>query len=139
MRFSYQASASDGSWEVNTLPNIPATFINPQNGREITVFPLVDSGAAFTVINRQVAEALGIDIASGARLECFGMGGTFYACEHRLLVKIIGSKDTIPLICGVTRDLETDSVLGQEGFFDHYKVIFEKYNNTFEIILRRRF
>ncbi len=132
MKFWYTPLTFDFHLVVQ-MPRLPAFFINPRNGREILTLPLLDSGAAMTVINKQIAEALDIDVESGRKVECQGMGGTFYVYQHQLSVRVPGLKEQTSLKCGVTQDLETDSVLGQDGFFDSYKITFQKYKDIFEV------
>ena len=42
------------------------------------------------------------------------------------------------ITCAFLPGLQTDALLGQSGFFENYKVIFERYHNRFQVIPHRR-
>jgi hypothetical protein len=39
-------------------------------------------------------------------------------------------------MCSLMPDLSTPALLGQRGFFDHYKVTFERYSQRIELTPR---
>jgi hypothetical protein len=118
-------------------PRVPILFRNSAKRLEVPVFCLVDSGASEILINAQVATALGIGVTSGQRREYGGIGGVVTGYQHRLTMKLMGDTHEFTVDCGVLTVPLYDGLLGQTGFFDHYKVIFEKYKKRFEVIAHK--
>lgn len=137
MKFEYTSY-----WDSAT-PNLP---LKKRSLIEIELFvgsksikipdALVDSGADYCLFNIAYADALGIDIGKCPKIYFTGIGGLMgkipaYMAEVNLAVKYLENK--IAIFAGF---IESDSVvalLGQEGFFDNFRIKFEKDHNTFEI------
>jgi hypothetical protein len=95
---------------------------------------LVDSGAGVTLINDQYAEAFGIDLEAGREVPVYGIeNNPRPAYGHVLKIKIADELPEISTMCYFVPDLPTSVLLGEVGFFDAYKVEFQKYKNIFEI------
>lgn len=96
---------------------------------------LVDSGADFCIFHSLVGELLGLDVEYGkeARFEGVG-GGSMRAYFHTITVRI--GEYTYQLYCGFSRDIPADGygILGQVGFFDHFKVTFDHPQEELEIV-----
>ena len=119
-------------------PRIPVVFRNSVNGNEVPIFCLVDSGAAHILLNTQIGEALGIEIKAGAVLEYSGIGGNVIGYKHKIKMRVAGDKNEYDVECAFAPVGSIDGLLGQEGFFDNYKVVFEKYKNQFEVVAKKR-
>jgi len=96
---------------------------------------LVDSGADCSLFNIQVAEVLGINLSNARPARFTGISGQIDG--HRLekiKIKVDGSDASVEIpVCFI--DSPTVSLLlGQEGFFDQYRIRFEKDHDTFEIV-----
>ena len=127
MQFRYDTRYTGDEFEM--VPWVPIIFRNPANGLKIPVFCLVDSGATEILINAQIATALGIDVTKGKPREYAGIGGVATGYQHRISLKLMRDTQEFVVDCGVLTVPLYDGLLGQKGFFDNYKVIFEKYKN----------
>ena len=101
------------------------------------VFGLVDSGSASILMNPQIGKALGIDVPSGEPMTFGGIGGNVIGYKHKLTFRLIGDRNEYEVECAFAEIGIVDAILGQIGFFDNYKVVFERYKNEFEIIAKR--
>jgi len=107
-------------------------------GHEITVPALVDSGAAMSVLPYDTGLELGliweeqtVPVDVGGVLK----GTSAYGI---LLRGEISPFPPVALVFAWVRrsSNEIRTILGQMNFFHHYKITFEAYNDTFEIIPR---
>ena len=119
-------------------PRLTAVFTNPKTGISLPVFCLVDSGSAHVLLNAEVGKALGVNIPSGEAVSYGGIGGGVIGYKHRVRLRLAGDRKEFEVECAFADINRTEGLLGQEGFFDNYKVVFEKYKNQFEVIPRRR-
>ena len=108
--------------------------------RESTsVVALVDSGADRSLFDMEVGKDIGLDIESG-EVEYFGgIGGSrVEAFVHKVRLQVAEIEKTVEVPIGFTKNLGVSGILGQEGFFDAFRIKFEKDHDTFEIIPARR-
>ena len=137
MKFKYTAKWID-DYGISYTPRVPVIFSNPKTKTEIPIMSLVDSGASDTLLDPQVADVLGIDITTGERVVYGVVGGTVVGYLHTLTIRIANDRHTYDVPCSfASPGGDVMALLGQRGFFDHYKVTFEKYKNQFEIIAKR--
>jgi hypothetical protein len=136
MQFRYDLRYTDYGFEM--IPWVPVVFRNPHNGRELPIFCLVDSGASDTLLNAEIAEALGIDVQEGAPRIYAGVGGEVTGYQHTIAMRMMNDRREFIIPCGVLPLPAYDGLLGQRGFFDHYKVVFEKYTKRFEVTAQKR-
>ncbi|RLC13546.1 MAG: hypothetical protein DRI57_16000 [Deltaproteobacteria bacterium] len=107
-------------------------------GHEITVTALVDSGAAMSVLPYDVG--LELRLVWEDQKVPVDVGGVLKnASAYGVLVR--GEISPLPPVALVFAWVDRTSdqirtILGQMNFFHHYKIIFEAYNETFEIIPR---
>ncbi len=104
-------------------------------GHEITVSALVDSGAAMSVLPYDVGLELGLIWEE--QTVPVDVGGVLKdtAAYGVLLRGEISPLPPVALVFAWVR-LASDgirTILGQMNFFQHYRIIFEAYNDTFEI------
>ena len=133
LRFKYTPQiADDGS--VFYTPLVGVTFIRPNSTEKIAVYATIDSGASSTLIHRDIGEQLGIKIETGTLVRYQGIGGIVEAYKHSVVVQVHGDNRVFEIVCAFARLEGTGVLFGTEGFFEHYKVVFEKYNNTFSLI-----
>lgn len=102
-------------------------------------YALIDSGADRSLFNIQIAEKIGLDLI-GASEEYFGgiEGGNLKAKLHKVKLEIIGTNEEIEIIAGFIASSGVAAILGQDGFFDAYKIKFEKDHGIIEIIPVRK-
>jgi predicted aspartyl protease len=132
MKFRYDTRYTEHGFEM--VPRVPIIFRNPKTGMEVPIFCLVDSGASEILINAQVAKMLGIEMEKGKKYIYGGIGGEVEGYRHKLTMRLMSDKQEFAVACGVLDLPMYDGLLGQIGFFDNYKVIFEKYKKRFEVI-----
>jgi hypothetical protein len=139
MKIKYTPSFFDDYAEVEYSPRLPVVFTNPKTNREVTLFGLVDSGAAETILHARLARLFGInDITAGEKVVYGGVGGLVEGYRHALNVRVAGDRNAYDITCAFAPIADVDCLLGQRGFFENYKVVFEKYHNQFEIIAQRK-
>jgi hypothetical protein len=101
---------------------------------------LVDSGADDCLFHTSVGERLGIDVQAG-RLKRFAgiAAGQFVdAYMHTIQTQIQGLSEKIDLEAGFTDSEWVYGILGQSGFFQNYRVTFERFRGRFEVTSRFR-
>ncbi|OGY08355.1 MAG: hypothetical protein A2782_00840 [Candidatus Blackburnbacteria bacterium RIFCSPHIGHO2_01_FULL_43_15b] len=94
---------------------------------------LVDSGASLSVLHAKFGEKVGLDVKSGKKMQLkgatVGMGTQFI---HEITM-IIGGQ-SFNLEVGFSYDLDMPwGLLGQNGFFDKFRVCFDKAKSEFEL------
>ncbi len=95
---------------------------------------LVDSGADCSLFNIQVAEVLGIDLSNARPARFTGISGQIdgYRLE-KIKIKVDGLNKSVEIPVCFIKSPTVSLLLGQEGFFDQYRIRFEKDHDTFEI------
>lgn len=117
----------------------PLLQINLCNGtkRFLTVGHL-DTGADQTLINAGIAKYLGIDWRGGKESAVVGIDGVLkkiYLHDIGLEVPLVTSTP-IKIQIGFIASPAVGILLGQLGFFEHFRVTFERYYNAFEVELK---
>ncbi len=115
-----------------SLPTLDVVLAAGENRLLLETF-LVDSGADISMAPRQLCDELGLDWGVGEpislkgispRPECAVAAMIF---EVELLVPDIGVAFSIP-ICFA--DGDTSQLIGREGFFDFFRITFDKQRLT---------
>jgi hypothetical protein len=134
MKYKYQAvaGATDTAGRYTKRPIVEVEISRAGPGRKFLA--LIDSGADHITMPAAIAEVLGIN-----RAECRPrpiMGITMETMDGFVAQVVIGVKYHIQPITvpAVFIDRDIPVLLGQEGFFDRYRVRFEKDHDTFEIL-----
>lgn len=135
MKFRYDTRYTEHGFEM--VPRLPVVFRNPKNGREIPIFCLVDSGASDILITNEIALALGLEVEKGELRVYGGIGGVVKGYMHTINMRVMNDTHEFTVVCGLLPLPAYDGLLGQRGFFDNYKIVFEKYKKTFEIIAKK--
>ena len=94
---------------------------------KIDYLALLDSGADFNIFHADLAEILGIDLS---KLETTSFGGIQKGrggVGHYSAFKLGIDKHYFDAPVGFSNDISPDGygILGQQGFFDHFRIIFE--------------
>lgn len=137
MKFSYKVIELPlGSRrEFLMKPIIPVTLLHKNTF--IRVEALIDSGADFTLFHKEIGDALGLKWESGEPHEFIGVTGKKgTAYFHTLHLKI--GRWSKHIMCAFSDDLgeENYCILGQEGFFEYFKILFDLGKET--ITLQRK-
>ena len=132
MQFPYTPRSTD--YGITQEPRVPVIFTNPVTGNFVLLFCLVDSGASDIILNAQFAPLLGIDLTAAPSQEYQGIGEEpFQAYKHRINIRLQAASEAFTVSCTFMPDLRIDCILGQNGFFDTHKIVFEKYKKRFAI------
>jgi predicted aspartyl protease len=133
MKFKYTAKWID-DYGISYTPRLPVIFSNPKTGAEIPLMSLVDSGASDTLLDPQVADLLGIQVTDGKKVVYGGVGGTVVGYVHTLTIRVADDRHSFTVPCAfASTGGDVMALLGQTGFFEYYKVTFEKYKNEFSV------
>ena len=100
----------------------------------ITALALIDSGADCNLINIEYADRLGIDLTKMMHKEFTGIEGKQMKCfvaEVLILIKHFDKPIRVPF--AFIDSPAVDILLGQEGFFENFRIKFEKDHDVFEI------
>lgn len=95
---------------------------------------LLDSGADFCIFHAEIADLLELPVKSGKKITFFGTGGTPQdAYFHTIKIELGGWP--MDLYCGFSYEMQTlpYGLLGQTGFFDRFKVIFDYSTKQIEL------
>jgi len=116
-------------------PYIPI-FAITDSGKMIKIAALIDSGADFTVVPKDLATILGLKEET-LTTETAGIGGKVPVKKSRLNFRIIGRREEYPLNIPVLVLQEENSdvplLLGRNGFFESFHITFQQ--NKEKIIL----
>lgn len=130
--FPYGITLKDGG-NLDTFPAVEASFKITTN-EWITLFLLLDSGAALSALPRSDAAFLGIDVERGFPMHISGISGEpIQGWRHNLTVQLVGEKVVIPVV--FLDDVNAPRVLGRADVFGKFTIIFEECRNR-SIFLR---
>lgn len=100
---------------------------------------LIDSGADVSLFNAQVAELLGLDLSKAKVRNFLGISGGIEARTlENVEIQIEGIDTPVTIPVSFVQSDSVGLLLGQEGFFDTFRIKFEKDHNTFEIVPIKR-
>src|SRR6266496_4691535 len=86
------------------------------------LYGLLDSGADLCLFHSSIGRLLGIDVNSGPSKLIGGITGTITAYMHTIQVQVQGIPDKVDIYAGFTDSDQVEALLGQDGFFDNFKV-----------------
>jgi len=133
MKFRYiKFPTADPKRKWISRPIIPIQIEGPRGRWE--GHALIDSGADRSLFSFEIGEIIGLDISKG-KIEYFGgIGGTrILAYIHKIKMHILGLSGSIEIEAGFTESPGVSAILGQEGFFDAYRIKFERDRGIIEI------
>jgi hypothetical protein len=137
MKFKYiKIPTRDPSRKWIRRPIIPIT-LSARIGvitQSVNIDALLDSGADKCLFNAEIGEALGLDVKSGAT-EYFGgvEGGRMETFIHQVKIQIRGMDLLVEMPVGFTYSRGVSAILGQDGFFDGFRITFERDRDIVEI------
>lgn len=97
---------------------------------------LVDSGADVCLFDRQIGEALGIDVGKGERYEVLGIGGGSAVYRMHEVTLIVAEQKCKVSVGFDENESDTEShygIIGQKGLFDRFRVSFDLLGNEIEL------
>lgn len=133
MKFPYLKLPSlDPKLKWTARPYIPIRLIGPTGIWE--GYGLIDSGADRSLFNTQIAEKIGLNLNEVVAEDFGGIeGGTIEAKLHKVRLQVIGMNSEIGIIAGFVSSSGVAAILGQDGFFDSFRIKFERDHNIIEI------
>ncbi|MBI3572587.1 MAG: hypothetical protein HY092_00100 [Candidatus Kerfeldbacteria bacterium] len=137
MKFSYRKipltdrSAYFGSSFLR--PIIPVTI--QAGNKTIRYAALVDSGADFNIFHAEIGAGIGLDIPSGEPINFGGIHAKSGAQGYFHDVTLIVGGHVFPTRVAFSSGIAEygHGVLGQKGFFEFFKVIFDHQSGSLEI------
>jgi len=114
-------------------PIIPV--IISHKDKSIRVNALIDSGADLCFFHYELGKRLGLNIEKGRLEDITGIEGIRTPVWiHNITFQIVGSDHQIFMPVGFTKSPGVFAILGQEGFFDAFRIKFERDHNVVEIV-----
>ncbi|MBU4299369.1 hypothetical protein KJ636_04965 [Patescibacteria group bacterium] len=114
-------------------PIIPIRISYKNNFLNISA--LIDSGADFCLFHSEIGRKLGFEIEKGKPLKFFGIeGSSINAYLHSVEIQIIGVERSVIIPVAFTESFGVVAILGQVGFFDNFRIKFEKDHDIIEIM-----
>lgn len=136
MNFKYSRSPSrDPAFPYFLHPLVSIRLYRGQ--ASVPLIGLIDSGADYTVFDYRIAKQLYIDWKTGKQSQISGIDGKpTISYLHDLEIEIVGLANGKVKSTVAFAELKGVGVLlGQYGFFEHFKVSFDAQNETFSIDL----
>ena len=135
MKYQYTATTSNNTkGKLTKRPIVELEIIGKND--TLNALGLIDSGADTTMMNIEYAKVLGIDLENAQKKEFLGIGSarvTTYISSVTMKVKHFDTPITTPV--AFTDSSSVDVLLGQEAFFECFRIKFEKDHDTFELTL----
>ena len=97
-------------------------------------YALIDSGADRCLFNIEIAEKLGLDLVEAPEELFSGIeGGSLKVKLHKVKIQIVGMGEEIEVTAGFVKSSGVTAILGQDGFFDNFRIKFERDHGIVEI------
>lgn len=128
MHFNYKSVRRPNGGFVK-CPMVPVT-ITGNSAMRIEFMALLDSGADLSVIPKDVAELLNLDIHKETS-KSKGIGGDVNVINTNLLVNISKGHESYNINLPVQIILNNENIpviLGRAGFFDEFDILFDQKN-----------
>ncbi len=122
-------------WNMNVdcVESLPLLSVEVEiNGEVIPMEGLVDSGSQDCIVSRVFAKAFKLDLEGLPEVPLTGIGGSITGRRTHAKITVIetGESFETPIIVA---DIPLQAILGQEGFFKRFNVLFEKDKANFSI------
>lgn len=99
------------------------------------IVALVDSGADVCLCAKHIGEWLGIKFRNQPTLEITAVNSSsLTAYKQPITLYVCGKQYSCPFYFAENLPPETPIILGQAGFFDHFKIVFDLQSKSIEII-----
>lgn len=124
---------SDSRGKIVKRPMLELELVGA-GGNKISALGLIDSGADTTMLHIQYATVLGIVLDPTKTKDVIGVGRgrvKVYTAPVRLKIKHLEKELEVP--AWFVDSENVNILLGQEVFFDTFRIKFEKGHDTFEV------
>jgi hypothetical protein len=112
-------------------PMLQVTLFNGMKHKQVVC--LVDSGSDECLFHASIGRGLGIDIEGGTYKEFDGIASSIEAYMHSIEIQIQDFPERLKIEAGFTKSEGVDAILGQAGFFEKFRICFERYRWRIEI------
>lgn len=121
--------------EMGHVATFPAAevFFQNQEGEWMSALLLIDSGATISALPKSDAKMFGVTVEKGERMDIRGIGPKpIVGWRHELRIKLQENLFMLPIV--FLDNSQTPRVLGREGFFDRFTVVFEEHKRRTGLI-----
>ena len=101
--------------------------------REQALLALIDSGADVTLFHISVARVLGINTFEREGRAVGISGEPMPVFYQKLQLRIDGADETVEIEAGFIDSPGVGALLGQSGFFEHFRICFERRREVIEV------
>ena len=115
-------------------PMLQVTLVNGTKRHQIVC--LVDSGDDECLFHASVGRSLGLDLQSGRYKKFDGIAGSIEAYVHPIELQVQDVPERVMIDAGFTESDGVHAILGQAGFFENFKICFERYRWRIEVSSR---
>jgi hypothetical protein len=118
------------------LPHVLVGLKGKNSEIFIDTYALVDSGADISVIPKDFAELIGVDIG-GPKGIANGLGGEVEVVNSKMELKIKGDRVTYDLnvpVQVILSDSKIPVILGRDGFFSYFRIEFDHANSRIKFV-----
>jgi hypothetical protein len=112
-------------------PMLQVTLLKGAKRQQVVC--LVDSGADECLFHASIGRSLGIDIESGRPRNFGGIGGIIEAYTHPIEIRLQDFEKGFEIEAGFTESDDVYAILGQAGFFENFKICFERNRWKIEV------
>lgn len=129
--FPYGITLREGG-VLDTFPAAEISFFSRTDER-FSLFLLIDSGATISALPASDAPTLGMDKSEGIPMRIAGIDGkVMEGWRHEVKIGIGGILLSIPFV--FLENKETPRILGREGVFDRFYILFQEANRRTSVI-----
>ena len=115
-------------------PIIPV-ILETSNKPSVAIMALVDSGADRCLFHADIGRDIGLKITDGMPHNFSGIeGGKVQTYLHKVSIQIVGDSHSVEVIAGFCESQGIGAILGQEGFFDAFKITLHRSKDRIEIV-----
>ncbi len=112
-------------------PMLELTLFNGAKRQQVVC--LVDSGADDCLFHASIGRSLGIEIESGNYVKFDGIAGSIDAYIHTIEIQLQDFPERVSIKAGFTESEGVYAILGQAGFFEYFRICFDRRRWRIEI------
>jgi hypothetical protein len=133
MKFRYEKQVDSRDpqlpWTSRPIVKVRLSF----GDRNQAVLALIDSGADITLFHSSIAKTLGIETFE-RQGRVFGISGDVMPVQFsKVNLQLDGTSEPVEAEVGFVDSPGVGALLGQSGFFEHFRICFERSKQEIEI------
>ena len=114
---------ADGGYTYSAAVNVNIALPAKNAPRSKRFEAIVDSGASRCIFHASIGKALGFEIEKGIPEDTLGVNGPSRVYVHDVTLYAPGGM--VVIRAGFSNELPIAGLLGMNGFFEHFRVIFD--------------